>query len=104
MKNIFIDIDKTICKEIEDLDYSKAEPIYKNIEMANKLYDEGNYVVYWTARGAVSGINWRDVTEEQFKKWGVKFHELRLDKPAFDIFIDDKVLNTKDWENGLWLD
>jgi len=94
---IYIDIDETICTKSEGNDYSKAKPIIENINKANKLYDEGNIVIYWTARGAVTGIDWRDLTEKQFSEWGVKYHELRLDKPAYDLFIDDKNMNTEDW-------
>ena len=90
---IYIDIDETICKSPEDRDYSKAVPIPNRISKINDLYDAGNTIVYWTARGSLSGIDWRDVTEKQFEEWGVKHHELRLDKPAYDLFIDDKNIN-----------
>lgn len=94
---IYIDIDETICMNYIDRDYSHAEPIKENIAKANKLYDEGNTIVYWTARGRTTGIDWREVTEKQFKEWGVKYHELKFDKP-YDLLIDDKALNTEDWE------
>tara|TARA_R110000824_G_scaffold3309_8_gene15663 strand:+ start:192 stop:485 length:294 start_codon:yes stop_codon:yes gene_type:complete len=94
----YIDIDETICQSPENRDYSKAQPLLNNIKKANKFFDEGNTVVYWTARGATSGIDWRSVTERQLEKWGVKYHELRLDKPYYDVFIDDKNINTRDWE------
>ena len=94
---IYIDIDETICLSPEDRDYSKASPITDNIKKANQLYDEGNRIVYWTARGSGTGIDWREVTENQFKEWGVKYHELELGKPIYDLFIDDKALNTERW-------
>lgn len=94
---IYIDIDNTICKTKDTSNYSKSKPIKKNINKANKLYDEGNTIIYWTARGCVTGINWRKITEKQLKDWGVKYHELKMDKPYYDIFIDDKNINTKDW-------
>ena len=97
-KIIYIDVDETICNTPEDRDYSKSSPITENIEKANLLYDQGNKVVYWTARGTVTGIDWREVTEKQFGKWGVKYHDLKFGKPYYDIFIDDKNMNTKDWE------
>ena len=61
-------------------------------------HDEGNTIVYWTARGTLSGIDWEDVTREQFDKWGVKFHDLKFGKPYYDVFIDDKNMNVRDWE------
>lgn len=94
---IYIDIDNTICKTKDTTDYNKSKPIKKNINKANRLYNQGNIIVYWTARGSVTGINWRKETEKQLKDWGVKYHELKMDKPYYDLFIDDKNINTKDW-------
>jgi hypothetical protein len=87
---IYVDIDETICVTPDDRDYTKASPIQKNINKINELYDNGDTIIYWTARGTGSGIDWREVTENQFKEWGVKYHELKLGKPVYDLFIDDK--------------
>ena len=100
--DIYVDVDKTVCRT-EGTDYSNAKPIHENITRVNRLFDEGNRIVYWTARGMKTGINWRELTESQFAEWGIKYHELRLDKPAFDVFIDDRAINTIDWENGKWI-
>ena len=97
-KIIYIDIDETICQTPENRDYTKASPIRENIEKANSLYDDGNKVVYWTARGTVTGVDWSDITVKQFKKWGVKYHDLKFGKPYYDLFIDDKNMNARDWE------
>jgi dTDP-glucose 4,6-dehydratase len=90
----YVDIDETICKSPDNRDYSKATPIPNRITKINKLYDSGNTIIYWTARGTGSGIDWRDVTETQFKKWGVKYHELKFGKPIYNLFIDDKNINS----------
>ena len=92
---LYVDIDETICTSPEDRDYSKAVPIPDRISKINDLYDAGNTIVYWTARGVLSGIDWRDVTEKQFKDWSVKYHELHLNKPVYDLFIDDKNINSE---------
>jgi hypothetical protein len=94
---IYIDIDETICKTPETRDYSLAVPIVPNITKANEYYDAGHTIIYWTARGTGSGIDWREVTELQFRRWGVKHHELKFGKPMYDLFICDKVLNTENW-------
>ena len=40
----------------------------------------------------------RKLTENQLKKWKVKYHNLILGKPSFDIYIDDKNLGfNKNW-------
>ena len=93
---IYVDIDDTICFHDESIpldgnrDYDDASPSFENIEKINKLYDEGNKIVYWTARGSRSGIDWTEFTTKQLKKWGVKFHELKCDKPYYDIFVEDR--------------
>mgnify|MGYP003152678167 CR=1 FL=1 len=97
-KTIYIDIDETICTTPEDRDYTKSSPILENITKANTLFEEGNKIVYWTARGTVTGLDWSSVTIDQFKKWGVKYHDLKFGKPYYDLFIDDKNMNTKDWK------
>jgi hypothetical protein len=94
---IYIDIDETICRSPNKPDYTTSQPIAENIEKANKLYDEGNTIVYWTARGTVTGIDWRETTEKQFEEWGVKYHDLKFGKPYYDLFIDDKNMNAEDW-------
>ena len=95
---VFIDIDETICDIPENRNYTLSVPIKENIEKANKLYDEGHTIVYWTARGSVSGRDLTELTNQQIKDWGVKCHEVRLGKPYYDLFIDDKNMNTKDWK------
>jgi len=97
---IYVDIDETICVSPENRDYSLATPIKENIEKINKLYDSGDTIVYWTARGTGSGIDWRKVTEEQFREWGVKHHDLKLGKPIYDLFIDDKNINSETFFKG----
>tara|TARA_R100000664_G_C2698464_1_gene99758 strand:+ start:319 stop:627 length:309 start_codon:yes stop_codon:yes gene_type:complete len=92
-----VDIDETICKTPESRDYRQATPIIKNIKKINDLYDRGHEIIYWTARGTGSGIDWREVTEDQFKTWGVKYHRLRFNKPIYDLFICDKAVNTSEY-------
>jgi len=92
--NIYVDIDETICTNNKDLDYSKSQPIKKNILNINKLFDEGHMITYWSARGSGTGIDWYEITKSQFKRWGVKYHNLILgEKPIYDLLIDDKALN-----------
>ena len=92
---VFVDIDETICKTQPSRDYKESIPILENIKKINLLYDKGHEIVYWTARGSGTGLDWRETTEKQFKKWNVKHHELRLGKPVYDLFIDDKNINAE---------
>jgi len=94
---IFVDIDETICYYAGEKNYNLAKPYYERIEKINDLYSEGNTIVYWTARGSVTQINWFDITYKQLLEWKCKFHELRMGKPAYDLFIDDKNINSNDF-------
>ena len=96
MKKIFVDIDETICFYEEDIaldgkkDYNKAIPNYENINKINKLFEEGNEITYWTARGSRSRIDWHEFTKKQLESWGAKFTLLKCDKPYYDLFIEDR--------------
>ncbi len=91
---IYIDIDDTICTLSGDMKYDTAKPIQSAIDKVNKLYESGHTIVFWTARGTGSGIDWRDLTEFQLNMWGVKYHQLKFGKPIYDLFIDDKPMNS----------
>ena len=67
-----------------------------NIAKINQLYEDGNKIVYWTARGSRTGIDWFDLTEKQLLEWSAKYHELKCNKPYYDIFIEDKSLRIEE--------
>jgi histidinol phosphatase-like enzyme len=96
MKIIYVDIDETICQSPPNRKYAEAIPIKENIEKINKLYDKGNTIVYWTSRGSRKQIDWYKLTKSQLVAWGAKYNELRVDKPYYDVFIDDKTLRIEE--------
>ena len=109
-KRYCVDIDGTICTPTVGRDYHKAEPWQDRIKVLNKLYDEGNYIIYFTARAmgrfsdqphSIASVNAKevlfDLTKEQLDDWGVKYHELIMGKPHADYFIDDKGVNADEF-------
>lgn len=95
-----VDIDQTICTTVAKdgkQDYENSTPIPCRISKINTLYDAGHTIIYWTARGSGSGIDWTELTNKQLRQWGCKFHEVRLGKPSYDVWIDDKAINDKDF-------
>ena len=102
MRVIYVDIDETICHRESSVDfgvthdYTKAKPIKENIDKINKLYDEGNTIVYWTARGSRKQIDWTELTTKQLNEWGAKSHELKVNKPFYDVFIEDKAFRIEE--------
>ena len=102
MKVYMIDIDGTICNEFLKLDgtkdYTKATPIKNRIIHINKLFDDGNQIHYWTARGSTTGIDHLELTKKQLKEWGCKYTSLRVgDKPHYDVWIDDKAVWSEEY-------
>ncbi len=97
------DIDGTLChtpnNEKGKPDYVNARPYSFMVEQVNNLYNEGNYIIFQTARGKGSGIDHTELTKKQLEEWGYKYHELfpMFCKPTADIFVDDKAVNVVDW-------
>lgn len=91
---IYVDIDETIFMT-QNMDYENSQPFSERIQKINRLYDEGHTIVYWTARGSGSGKDWSEITREQFERYGVKYHTLKFGKPVYDLFIDDKNINSE---------
>ena len=91
-----VDIDGTICYT-DGSNYEESKPIKERIEILNKLFDDGNEVHYWTARGARSGKDYIEFTKAQLEGWGVKATSIKVGKPHYDIWIDDKAINDKEY-------
>ena len=89
MRYVF-DLDGTICDKAKNDDYDKSYPFLERIRKINKLYDEGNEIVFFTARGMGRHNN-------QLNSWKVKYHQLILGKPSGDIYVDDKGIKDGDF-------
>lgn len=110
MKEIFlVDIDNTICKTIGN-NYSISKPIFRKINVLNKLHLKGHVIIFFTSRfmgrnhentkkAKLQGFN---LTKKQLKKWGCKYDKLIFGKPSHTISIDDKSLFfSKKWDEKL---
>lgn len=94
------DLDETLCNT-SGLSYESSTPNREHIRKVNQLFDLGNYIKIFTARGSETKIDWLALTESQLSEWGVKYHELILGKPAADYYIDDKAINSIDFDWNL---
>ena len=92
-KRFVFDIDGVIANFSVTLDYTNASPNEVMIDTVNKLFDLGNQIVLFTARGYTTGTDWEQITKEQMNRWGVKYHELIFGKPNADYYVDDKMLD-----------
>lgn len=88
------DLDGTI---VEGPDYYTSRPVPGAVEKVNELYDEGNLIIIHTARGATTGLNWYQITRDMLDSIGLKYHELRMGKLHYDVWVDDKAINNKEF-------
>ncbi len=103
------DIDGTICTKVNDGNYVNAKPEVFRIKIVNRLYDEGNTIILYTARGMGRHNNnsqsandeFYELTVKQLLLWGVKYHQLFLGKPAGDIYVDEKGMRDLDFFNQM---
>jgi len=100
------DLDDTLCIREDGVDhlgpdkYKYCHPIPTMIEKLNKLYDEGNTIYIYTARGMgqfngdlVKVYNSLYVlTLNSLEEWGIKHHGLIMGKLQYDYLIDDKAV------------
>jgi CMP-N-acetylneuraminic acid synthetase len=87
------DLDGVLASLVPDNEYLQAQPFAPAVAAVNRLYDAGNHIVIYTARGSLTGIDWTEATREQLRSWGVRHHELRFGKPAADYYVDDRMLS-----------
>jgi hypothetical protein len=98
-KRICFDLDGVLCS-LTDGKYENAVPNREAIQLVNGLHDRGCEIIIYTAR--FMGRNDQDViaaykegyelTRRQLQQWGVRYHDLFLGKPAFDVLIDDRAV------------
>jgi hypothetical protein len=98
-QDLYIDIDGILCVSKDrfasgpyegEFNYEHSTPLIHNIDLVNELYQH-NRITIWTARGKRTGkIDWSEFTIKQLEAWGVNYHEIRFDKPHFDLLWDDK--------------
>ncbi len=93
MKIFLIDIDGTICDDINNEDshlFPTANVIQGSLQQINKWYEEGNIITFFTAREEKD----RQVTSKWLSENGFKFHGLVMNKP--------RCLNPED--EYVWID
>lgn len=105
------DLDDTLCTRPHELEYlgedkyKHCSPIPIMVEKLNNLYDQGNTIYIYTARGMsyfkgdINIIHEKlyDSTLKSLSEWGIKHHGLFMGKIHYDFLIDDKSMLPKDF-------
>lgn len=96
-KRIFVDFDSTLTTgEGEPHWEEPLEEIANDrmIYIVNQLYNLGHTIVIYTARRE----SYRRETEYFLKSWDVKYHALVMEKPGYDLLIDDRAISDEKGE------
>ena len=72
-----------------DEKYRSRTPNKLNILIVNLLHSDGHQISLFTARHEED----RPVTVAWLAKYGVRYDDLIMGKPHYDVFIDDKAQN-----------
>jgi group I intron endonuclease len=91
---IIVDLDGTICTQ--EKKYINARPCKYKIKRVNNLFRKGHTIIYWTSRGQTSGVDYEELTRNQLKEWGCLYSELKMNKPSYDLFIDNRAVNSSE--------
>ena len=108
LKTIAFDLDDVICYRIKGYEhlgpqkYDYCQPDLEVIDLINNLYEDGNKIVIYTARGmtqyngnvALIYSELYSKTIKQLNDWGLKYDQLVMGKIHYDLLIDDKALNS----------
>lgn len=105
---IGIDLDGTIC-ELKKNGQSYADVLPKSgaIERITELHNQGHTIVIITARnmktqnGDVNKVikNVGKITLDWLDKWNIPYDEIHFGEPNCSLYINDRALRFKDWEN-----
>lgn len=101
MEYIF-DIDNTICHPDGPFDitnFDNMQPDEEMIAIINELHDSGHTIVMRTGRGGHTGIDFKEKTQNQLNRWGVKYHRLEfVKKPLSYMYIDDRACSPQEFK------
>jgi len=77
--------------------YENLKPNKEIIGLVNKLYDKGYTIFIFTSRSNM----YQSVSKKWLKKNKVRYHYLIVDKPYYDILIDDKCIHPEELKDKI---
>ena len=94
---LVIDIDGVIAKTRKDFDFENSEVMENATESVNKFFNEGHFIIFHTARPRCDYTK----TVMWLIEKGFKFHQLVMDKPLGDVYIDDRAFHFENWDETI---
>ena len=101
-KNYLIDIDGTITEDVPNEEPDRmisCLPFKDAVETINKWFEEGHVITFFTSRTDEH----RKITEDWFKKHGINYHNLLMNKPRGGNYhwIDNHIVRATRYD-GVW--
>lgn len=95
-KTIMVDMDGVLSTEERVFDRPLAKPIAGAKEGLTKLKAAGHTIVIYTARG------WAEynVTKAWLDQHGMPYDAIHMGKPIGHVWIDDRAIRFRDWEQA----
>jgi hypothetical protein len=102
---VCFDLDGVLCNQTAG-DYENAVPNAQAIALVNDLYARGVRIIIHTSRfmgraadrPEVAYAEGFEFTQKQLAGWGVRYQELFMGKPRYDLVVDDRsVFFEPDW-------
>jgi CMP-N,N'-diacetyllegionaminic acid synthase len=84
------DLDGVVFSRVVDGDYSTAFPIMPMVSSLIGLLNDGLTIVFHSARGSATGIDWYSHTRSHLDKLGFSMCPLFLGKPHAHFYLDDR--------------
>jgi len=76
---VFINITSItfILSDLEsNFNHNMIKPKYPCIEKINKMYDNGDEIVYWIPKELNGEIDWEDFMFKKLMEWGCSFNDI----------------------------
>lgn len=97
MKTIVVDLDGTICDEKPTFERSLALPKEGVDKVLEAIASRGYRIIIYTARGWAE----YEATKVWLENYRIRYDELIMGKPIYDLWIDDRAMEFTSWEDIL---
>lgn len=96
--NIAIDFDETIQNNnAAPQGYKMGPPMPGAVAVINKLHEDGNKIIIFTARD-VQKPNVKQAVADWLAYFKIPFHEItNVKKSEFDVYIDNRAMHFQSW-------
>ena len=97
--DICFDLDGVVFSRSKSNDYSQSLPNFGVIKLIRELHNQGHNIIFCTARGSKTDLDWTEETKKQLTKWDIPYDQLLFGKPAADFYVDDRHISLNELQD-----